>query len=122
VSDPPWLRRMSVLGSRCSKEAGEFDRLADHRQWPESMSTKSRCLAWRARALTGADPLLSLGRGEFGAHEHDRDVEPSLVCQVHHAPGHPSGTGIAADANAAPGFLVKVSRVRPSNGPRRGRA
>ncbi len=43
--------------------------------------------------LTRADPLLSLGGGEFGAHEHDGDVEPSLVRQMHHALGHPLGDG-----------------------------
>src|SRR5947207_9266187 len=39
--------------------------------------------------VTVLDPLPGLSRGELGAHEHDRYVEPSLVGQPHLAPDHP---------------------------------
>src|SRR6266536_4464890 len=85
----PGCGAMSVLGSRCGKEPGEFDRLADHRPVARVDVDEVKVLSLGELGhVTGADPLLSLGGGEFGAHEHDRDVEPSLVRQTHHALGH----------------------------------
>jgi hypothetical protein len=63
--------------------------------------------------VTGADPLLSLGGGEFGAHEYDRDVEPSLVHQAHQTLGHSCGDRNRGSCDAAPGLLIEVGGVRP---------
>jgi hypothetical protein len=51
---------MSVLGSRCSKEPGEFDRLADHRPVARVDVDEVKVLGLGELGhVTGADPLLS---------------------------------------------------------------
>jgi hypothetical protein len=104
---------MPVPGGRRGKEPGEFCRLADHRPVARVDVDKLKVLGLGELGhLTAVDPLLSLGGREFGAHEYDRDVEPSLVRQMHHAPGHPIGDRDRSRREVPPGLLVKVSRVR----------
>lgn len=83
-------------------------------QWPESMSTSSRCLGLRKLGrVIGVDPLLGLGWGELGADEYYGDVVPSLVQQTHGALAHLLGDGEGRRRHAALGLLVEVDRVRP---------
>src|SRR6266702_7627623 len=105
---------MSGRDSRRGKEPGEFDRFADHGPVARVDVGEVKVLGLGELGhVTGADPLLSLGGGEFGAYEDDRDVEPPLVRQTHHALGYPFGDGDRSRRDAAPGLLVKVSRVWP---------
>ncbi len=88
-----YLASRSVLGSR-GEEPGELDRLGDHRPVARVDVDELKVLGLGELGhVTGADPLPRLGGGEFGAHEHDRDVEASLVRQPHHTLGHPFGDG-----------------------------
>jgi len=107
----PGCGAMSVLGSRCSKEAGEFDRLLIIGQWPESMSTKSRCLALASSAPHRRRSTPEPGRGEFGAHEQ---TGTSTVARLASAPrpGHPRGQG-SGQTRCCAWLPRQVSRVRP---------
>jgi hypothetical protein len=106
-----------VLAGRRGQEPGEFDRFADHRPVARVDADKLKVPGLgEFRHVTGADPVLSLGRGEFGAHEHDRNVEPPLVRQSHHTLGTPSGTGIAAAAMRRLASSSRSAQSGPANG------